>query len=680
MATIYATIDSTGARRGASMFQSAVGSISGAARGLTSQLFSLQGALGALGGALTLREFVRAGDAFQNLTSRLSMFAQEGFNARDILDALTTAAGRANAPVGELAEIYNRNAAALNAVGASTAEQVRLSETLYKALVVSGNATESGKQALVQFAQALNSGTFRGEEFNSVNEQATEIIRVLARETGKSAGELRKLAAEGKLTSDLVYKALLNGADELDEKFKQLPQTVSQAGAIFTDTFSRIVGESAQAEGSNRALAEAINEWTKLIASGDFRSLMDWFSGSLKSVADWAGGAAKEIRVMGEESRLAAENMKAQAESEQGFLGWLWSDIKKTHADNMAQTKEWLRGWWTGNSGENAAAVRAQAEANVSWQDGTTVTKEGLDPLNIGGKRELKFGTGTDDADVKRRQKVNDELSKQIQLEQYRAQISQATLSGDTMLAEQLRTQMEIRQRISDEMRRTNPEKAAELEREIELQNQLAIQLENHQELQARNRRFAEDFAGTITGAFESAIRGGQSLSKTLRQVAIDLVNVVAKAAFLDPLSKSLAGGISGMLGGGGFDIAGMLTGATTSGWGATVIPYADGGVVNRPTMFAANGMTGLMGEAGPEAILPLRRGPDGKLGVGAAGGAGGTQVININVAGDATDATVEKMRQLAQTVYIKLAPGTVKDSVAAVANEHRRNSAFLRR
>ncbi|MBY0561973.1 tape measure protein [Hyphomicrobium sp.] len=216
--TIAAIIDSSGATAGARAFNNALGSMrSGVAttgsivRSFASQIFSVQGALVGLAGAFSSKEFIQAGDTFAMTKSRLALFAQEGVTATSILDALTAAAQRSNAPVGALADIYSRNAAALNNLKISTSDQVRLNETLYKALVVSGNATQSGKEALIQFSQSLNSGVFRGQEFNSVNEQATEIIRILSRETGKTQGELRKLANDGMLTAEVAVSGVLNG-------------------------------------------------------------------------------------------------------------------------------------------------------------------------------------------------------------------------------------------------------------------------------------------------------------------------------------------------------------------------------------------------------------------------------------------------------------------------------------
>jgi phage-related minor tail protein len=107
--------------------------------------------------------------------------------------------------------------------------------------------------------------------------------------------------------------------------------------------------------------------------------------------------------------------------------------------------------------------------------------------------------------------------------------------------------------------------------------------------------RLGANFGLTMTRAFASAIVDGRKLSDVLRGLALSFANRALDAA-LKPLGN--------------------------------LIPFADGGVVNSPVLFPFSGGTGLAGEAGPEAILPLARGADGKLGV-----RGGGVNVTINIA-----------------------------------------------
>ncbi len=158
---------------------------------------------------------------------------------------------------------------------------------------------------------------------------------------------------------------------------------------------------------------------------------------------------------------------------------------------------------------------------------------------------------------------------------------------------------------------------------------------------------------GGLRRAFDGVVFDGMRLSDALRTVATSMVDAAYNTA-IRPVQAAagsfLTNGINSLL-------SGILPfekgGAISQG---RVMPFARGGVVNGPTNFAMRGGMGLMGEAGPEAIMPLRRGADGKLGVAAAGGGGAVQVtMNItspDVAGfrrSSSQVAAEMQRALAR-------------------------------
>lgn len=125
-------------------------------------------------------------------------------------------------------------------------------------------------------------------------------------------------------------------------------------------------------------------------------------------------------------------------------------------------------------------------------------------------------------------------------------------------------------------------------------------------------------FGGGLRRAFEGVVFDGVKLSDALKSVAQSMADTVFAVA-MRPVQQAMAGalaqGVGGMLGNA---LPFADGGAFSRG---RVMPFAKGGVVSQPTFFPMRGATGLMGEAGPEAIMPLRRGADGRLGVAAAGG-----------------------------------------------------------
>lgn len=140
----------------------------------------------------------------------------------------------------------------------------------------------------------------------------------------------------------------------------------------------------------------------------------------------------------------------------------------------------------------------------------------------------------------------------------------------------------------------------------------------------------AGTFSRVIRTGLKNAIAEGHSLERTLKRAALSLSSS-ALTAGLRPLSNLLGRGMSSMMGGLG-GLGGAIAGGAVGG-AARMVPFAEGGVIGEPTAFRlSGGRVGLMGEAGREAVLPLARGSDGRLGVALEGGQGPTNVnVTIN-------------------------------------------------
>ena len=141
--------------------------------------------------------------------------------------------------------------------------------------------------------------------------------------------------------------------------------------------------------------------------------------------------------------------------------------------------------------------------------------------------------------------------------------------------------------------------------------------------------RDGEAFGRKLSRSFEDVALKGKSLSTVLRSVALDLSKLVLGRAM-----DSVTGNLSATLGG-------LLSGAVASAdgnvfAGGRVKPFAKGGVISSPVLFPLQGGVGLAGEAGPEAVMPLTRGSDGRLGVASQGGG---QAVNVTFNVQATDA-----------------------------------------
>ena len=146
-------------------------------------------------------------------------------------------------------------------------------------------------------------------------------------------------------------------------------------------------------------------------------------------------------------------------------------------------------------------------------------------------------------------------------------------------------------------------------------------------EMDAETRRLSRSLGSSLRTAFDRAVFGGMKLGDVLRGLLADLAGDALNAA-LRALQNALGAGVGGLVSSlvGAFGFANG--GAFSAG---RVRAFARGGVVDGPTLFPMRGATGLMGEAGPEAIMPLTRGPDGRLGV-QAHGRGIAPFITVNI------------------------------------------------
>ena len=165
------------------------------------------------------------------------------------------------------------------------------------------------------------------------------------------------------------------------------------------------------------------------------------------------------------------------------------------------------------------------------------------------------------------------------------------------------------------------------------LSEELTAATQEMRAMDAEARRLSRSLGSSLKSAFDRAIFGGKGLGEVLRGLARNVLSSSIDAA-LRPVSSGLGTALAGAfasLGGAASGAIGFENGGAFSA--GRVRAFARGGVVDGPVGFPMRGGLGLMGEAGPEAIMPLERGPDGRLGVRAVNGAsqGGTVVVNIS-------------------------------------------------
>lgn len=688
MIQVVAQIDSTQALSGAAQFNRALDSSRSHVAAFDAGLSRIGAGLKALSAAFAISQIgqfakylVTASDDFLMLKGRIEALGTDGKGAEAVIDAIAGAAARARAPVTDLTEIYTQNVVALRNLGRSQEEGVRFAETLTKIGTIGGQSATSIKAALFQMSQGLSTGVLRGQEFNSVAEQMPGILRLVSEQTGKSAGELRKLANDGKLTADVLVNSVLNASGQVDAQFGKMAVTASSAASVLGSNLSRAFGEASEKMGVSREWAGAFNELSEAMGGQGFKSALDTLAGGLATAGSNFANTIERIEDITFKVRawydvLSDTTAYKTAVECLGYLGGAYDRV----ASFVQSIPQQLGLDALASPAVGALDVMASKAADVeknlrevaAWQ--TRVTGFATLAAPSGARLPVQFGTGTvDEEERKRIAKVRENIAQLNAEQELRNRLIEAELSGDKLVETAVSNQLAITSRISEEMRKAAPEQAATLERRILMTEELNRRLAEQSEIQSRNREFADAFSSALTSGLASAIQSGKSFGETLKNVGLQLVEIVTQTALLKPLGSALSSSITGSLG--GFDIGSIGT-SLASGFG-----FANGGAFPGPVAFAAGGVNGYMGERGPEAIMPLKRDRNGALGVVVSGAGSGAQTnVYISVAGDATAETVEKLRRVAREEFRTMAPGVVRDSVDAVRTEHLADRNYLAR
>jgi tape measure domain-containing protein len=226
----------------------------------------------ALGGSYVgglLKDVATTADEFKNLQARIKLATGEGANFQSSFAGVTDIALRTNSALESTGTLFARVTKAGQEAGlaAQAAQQQALgiTETINQSVQLSGSSAEASNAAITQLIQGLQSGVLRGEEFNSVMEQAPRLAQALANGLGVSTGELRKMAEQGQLTSTTVIRALQSQSATVAAEFDKLPATVGRALQNLSTRWTLYVGEADKGAVSTANVAKIIEALSRNI-------------------------------------------------------------------------------------------------------------------------------------------------------------------------------------------------------------------------------------------------------------------------------------------------------------------------------------------------------------------------------------------------------------------------------
>lgn len=174
-------------------------------------------------------------DELTQTQSRIDMMNQSFINAdksaastQETMQMIYQAAQDARGSFGDMASVVARFGNNAGDAFGSTQEVIKFAETVQKQMTIAGASGAEASNAMLQLSQALGSGTLRGDELNSIFEQAPNLIQSIADYMDVPIGQIRQMASEGQLTADIVKSAIMASADDINAQFEQMPMTWGQ--------------------------------------------------------------------------------------------------------------------------------------------------------------------------------------------------------------------------------------------------------------------------------------------------------------------------------------------------------------------------------------------------------------------------------------------------------------------
>lgn len=252
------------------------------------------------------KSLVNVADGYTEISNKMNLVSSSSTESAARLQTVFDISLKTNQSVQATSDVYQRFAQNAQALGISQAQVANLTETVSKAVAVSGASVASAQAALMQFGQSLASGVFRGQEFNSVMEQTPALAQAIAHGLGVTTGELRSMANDGKLTMDVLIPALEKAKASVDSQFATRVLTVSAAFENLNTATMKWIGDMDSATGVTQNLASVIQ------VASEYLSLL---AGSTTSVAaGWGIGRLKEyISAMREKTTATRNAVVAQA-------------------------------------------------------------------------------------------------------------------------------------------------------------------------------------------------------------------------------------------------------------------------------------------------------------------------------------------------------------------------------
>lgn len=310
----------------------------------------------ALTAALSVQQVAEYADAWATVNNKLSNSLRPSEQLADVTERVFNITQQTRSSLDATASLYARLERATRQYGTSAGDLAKLTTIINQGFVVSGATAQEAENAIIQLSQGLASGALRGEEFNSVNEQGNRLIVALADSMGVSIGQMRNMAAQGKLTTDVVVNGLLSQGSVIGAEFANTTTTISQALQVAGNNITKFFGENSTVKTGAAIFSDAVVTISENI--GGLSALLTGVAAILGSryVGALTMATAAKIKAAAASRTLSAEeSLAAQAAANKAAADLRAAAVAKERALDEIRLAEMMR--LTAISETNAAAA-----------------------------------------------------------------------------------------------------------------------------------------------------------------------------------------------------------------------------------------------------------------------------------------------------------------------------------
>ncbi|EPF7549335.1 tape measure protein [Salmonella enterica subsp. enterica serovar Schwarzengrund] len=274
----------------------------------------LSGVASSLMAALSVQQVASYADAWTELNNKVSNSIRTGETQAEVMQRIFDISQATQSTLNGTATLYSRLERGTRTYNTSAEDLARLTTIINQGFAVSGATAQEAENAIIQLSQGIASGVLRGEEFNSVSEQGSRLMIALADSMGVSIGQLRSMAAEGKLTTDVVVNGLLSQGDAIGKEFANTTVSIAKGLQVAGNNITKFFGENSTVKSFAAGFRDSVVSVSEnLEALSSVLIIVAGVMGSRYVGALTMATSAKIADIAASRQQAVAENQAAQA-------------------------------------------------------------------------------------------------------------------------------------------------------------------------------------------------------------------------------------------------------------------------------------------------------------------------------------------------------------------------------